>query len=316
MSEFVTTSESRTVTAHGIFNNNIMEPILVRHKYTRAYKDGEKHHMPVAMYKRAMAEKDAIVEEAKAEAEQMVDEAYDEMLRIAEEKEQIIQGTGMSGRDGVPYEEWSLEDLSYAHRFYTESRENETNIEYMSVPQLEKVQEELISTVKGTQTEYEDMSSKYARLRDGYVNSDGKHILGYNELIKRHKELLQDPAKLLETEEGQQVLEEAKEEIVESVQKNLITNMLGFIKREIFDTLKEWLVEPIYDAIDEMMRGHYFKLNDSDKRILTGAIDRTVDRLVDRLDIGSKIEDNIRENMPSENQIEHEVQRAIRGRRR
>ena len=296
--------------------DNIMEPILVRHKYTRAYKDGEKHHMPVAMYKRAMAEKDAIVEEAKAEAEQMVDEAYDEMLRIAEEKEQIIKGTGMSGRDGVPYEEWSLEDLSYAHRFYTESRENETNIEYMSVPQLEKVQEELISTVKGTQTEYEDMSSKYARLRDGYVNSDGKHILGYNELIKRHKELLQDPAKLLETEEGQQVLEEAKEEIVESVQKNIITNMLGFIKREIFDTLKEQLVEPIYDAIDEMMRGHYFKLNDSDKRILTGAIDRTVDRLVDRLDIGSKIEDNIRENMPSENQIEHEVQRAIRGRRR
>ena len=98
--------------------------------------------------------------------------------------------------------------------------------------------------------------------------------------------------------------------------ENLITNMLGFIKREIFDTLKEWLVEPIYDAIDEMMRGHYFKLNDSDKRILTGAIDRTVDRLVDRLDIGSKIEDNIRENMPSENQIEHEVQRVIRGRRR
>ena len=296
--------------------DNIMEPILLRHKYTRAYKDGEKHHMPVAMYKRAMAEKDAIVEGAKVEAEQMVDEAYDEMLRIAEEKEQIIKGTGMSGRDGVPYEEWSLEDLSYAHRFYTESRENETNIEYMSVPQLEKVQEELISTVKGTQTEYEDMSSKYARLRDGYVNSDGKHILGYNELIKRHKELLQDPARLLETEEGQQVLEEAKEEIVESVQKNLITNMLGFIKREIFDTLKERLVEPIYDAIDEMMRGHYFKLNDSDKRILTGAIDRTVDRLVDRLDIGSKIEDNIRENMPSENQIEHEVQRAIRGRRR
>lgn len=293
-----------------------MEPILVRHKYTRAYKDGEKHHMPVAMYKRAMAEKDAIVEEAKVEAEQIVDEAYDEMLRIAEEKEQIIKGSGMSGRDGVPYEEWSLEDLSYAHKFYTESRADETNIEYMSVPQLEKVQEELISTVKGTQTEYEDMSSKYARLRDGYVNSDGKHILGYNELVKRHKELLQDPVKLLETEEGQQVLEEAKEEIVESVQKNLITNMLGFIKREIFDTLKEWLVEPIYDAIDEMMRVHYFKLKDSDKRILTGAIDRTVDRLVDMLDIGSKIEDNIRENMPSENQIEQEVQRVIRGRRR
>jgi len=88
--------------------------------------------------------------------------------------------------------------------------------------------------------------------------------------------------------------------------------MLGFIKREIFDTLKEWLVEPIYRAIDEMMRGHWFQLNDNDKKILTGAIDRTVDRLVDRLDIGSKIE----ENMPIENQIEQEVQRIYRGRGR
>lgn len=120
----------------------------------------------------------------------------------------------------------------------------------------------------------------------------------------------------METEEGQQVLEEAKEEIVESVQKNLITNMIGFIKREIFDTLKEWLVEPIYRAIDEMMRGHWFQLNDNDKKILTGAINRTVDRMVDMLDIGSKIEDNVRENMPSENQIEQEVHREIRRRGR
>ena len=228
-------------------------------------------------YKRAMEEKDAIVEEAKAEAEQMVDEAYDEMLRIAEEKEQLINGTGMSGYKDVPYEEWSLEDLAYAHQFYVEGTEDETKIEYMSVPQLEELREKLVSGVKEKQAEYEDTSSKYVRLRDGYENSDGKHILGYNELVKRHKELLQDPARLLETEEGQQVLEEAKEEIVATVQKNLITNMLGFIKRVIFDTLKEWLIEPIYDAIDEMMRGHYFKLNDSDKRILTGAIDRTVD---------------------------------------
>ena len=296
--------------------DNIMEPILKRHKYIRAYKDGEKQHLPVALYKRAMEEKDAIVEEAKAEAEQMVDEAYDEMLRIAEEKEQLINGTGMSGYKDVPYEEWSLEDLAYAHQFYVEGTEDETKIEYMSVPQLEKMQDELVSGVKEKQAEYEDMSTKYARLRDGYENSDGKHILGYNELVKRHKELLQDPARLLETEEGQQVLEEAKEEIVETVQKNLITNMLRFIKTDIFGTLKEWLVEPIYDAIDEMMRGHYFKLNDSDKRILTGAIERTVDRLVDWLDIGSKIEENIRRNMPSEDQIEQEVQRIYRGRRR
>lgn len=57
----------------------------------------------------------------------------------------------------------------------------------------------------------------YEALRDGYKDKDGRHILGYNELVQRHKELLQDPARLLETEEGQQVLEEAKEEIVETV---------------------------------------------------------------------------------------------------
>ena len=157
---------------------------------------------------------------------------------------------------------------------------------------------------------------EYEALRVGYIDKDGRHILGYNELVQRHKELLQDPARLLETEEGQQVLEEAKEEIVETVQKNLVSNMLGFIKREIFDTLKEWLVEPIYKAIDEMMRGHWFQLNDNDKKILTGAIDRTVDRLVDKLDIGSKIEENVCENMASENQIEQEVQRIYRGRGR
>ena len=51
----------------------------------------------------------------------------------------------------------------------------------------------------------------------------------------------------------------------------------------------------------------------ADKKILTGAIDRTVDRLVDKLDIGSKIEENVCENMPNENQIEQEVQRIYRG---
>ena len=65
-----------------------------------------------------------------------------------------------------------------------------------------------------------------------------------------------------------------------------------------------------------MMRGHWFRLNDNDRKVLTSAINKTVDSLVDVLDIGSKIEDNARENMPSENQIEQEVQRVIRGRRR
>ena len=310
--------------------DNIMEPILVRHKYTRAYKDGEKHHMPVAMYKRALPEKDAIVEEAKEEAEQIVEKAREEVEELEEEKSYLINGNGMDSTYDMPFEDWSISDLKSEKDFLingdpeisgdvfrslSELEERHTNLR-TDIKDLEQEKSEKAAEVEGIKEEYSEMWDEYKSLRDGYEDKDGTHILGYNELIKRHKELLQDPARLLETEEGQQVLEEAKEEIVESVQKNLITNMIGFIKREIFDTLKEWLVEPIYRAIDEMMRGHWFQLNDNDKKILTGAINRTVDRMVDMLDIGSKIEDNVRENMPSENQIEQEVHREIRRRGR
>ena len=104
--------------------DNIMEPILKRHKYTRAYKDGEKQHLPVALYKRAMEEKDAIVEQAK---------------------------------------------------------------------------EEKTAEVASIENKYSKMWDDYEALREGYKDKDGRHILGYNELVQRHKELLQDPARLLET---------------------------------------------------------------------------------------------------------------------
>ena len=310
--------------------DNIMEPILKRHKYTRAYKDGEKQHLPVALYKRAMGEKDAIVEEAKVEAEQIVEKAREEVEELEEEKDYLINGNGKDSAYDMPFEDWSIADLKCEKDFLingdpdfsgdifrgvSELEEKHSELR-ADIKDLEQAKEEKTTEVASIEDKYSKMWDEYEALRDGYKDKDGRHILGYNELVQRHKELLQDPARLLETEEGQQVLEEAKEEIVETVQKNLISNMLGFIKREIFDTLKEWLVEPIYDAIDEMMRGHYFKLNDSDKRILTGAIDRTVDGLVDKLDIGSKIEENVCENMPSENQIEQEVQRIYRGRGR
>lgn len=310
--------------------DNIMEPILVRHKYTRAYKDGEKHHMPVAMYKRAMEEKDAIVDEAKVKAEQLIDKAQEEVEKLEEEKSYLINGNGKDSAYDMPFEDWSIADLKCEKDFLihgdpeisgdvfrgiSELEQKHTSLR-TDIKDLEQAKSEKAAEVEDIKEQYSEMWGDYEALRDGYEKSDGTHILGYNELVKRHKELLQDPARLLETEEGQQVLEEAKQEIVETVQKNLITNMLEFIKREIFDTLKEWLVDPIYRAIDEMMYGHSFKLNENDKRILTGAIDRTVDRMVDILDISSKIEDNVRENMPNENQIEQEVQRIYRGRRR
>lgn len=310
--------------------DNIMEPILKRHKYTRAFKDGEKHHLPVALYKRAMEEKDAIVEEAKVEAEQIVEKAREEFEELEEQKSYLINGNGEEARYDIPFEDWSMEDLKCEKEFLingdpdffgniilgiAELEEKHSELS-ADIKDLEQAKKEKTAEVASVEDKYSEMWSDYEALRDGYQDEDGTHILGYNELMQRHKELLQDPTRLLQTEEGQQVLEEAKEEIVETVQKNLISNMLGFIRREIFDTLKEWLVEPIYRAIDEMMHGYLFRLNDNDKKILTGAINKTVDSLVDVLDIGSKIEDNVRENMPSENQIEQEVQRVFRGRRR
>ena len=287
--------------------DNIMEPILMRHKYTRAYKDGEKYHMPVAMYKRAMEEKETIVEGAKAEAEQIVDEAYDELVKIAEEKDQIINGNGMSGRNDVPYEEWSLEDLANAHKFYVESCDGETNIEYMSVPQLEKVQKELVTNVKGKQKEYEELSSKYVRLRDGYVNAEGRRIMGYHQLVDQYKKLMEEPEYLLETEVGQKVLADAEERIVEKVQKSFFKKMLGFVRTDIFDLLKEYLVDPLYKAIGDMTYEHSLRLNSDDEKLILKAIDESVDTVVEELDIGNIIQEDMQMYKPTEEAIIREV---------
>lgn len=53
-------------------------------------------------------------------------------------------------------------------------------------------------------------------------------------------------------------LEQAKEEkTAEVAAKEPRIQYAWIYQKEIFDTLKEWLVEPIYKAIDEMMRGHW-----------------------------------------------------------
>ena len=62
--------------------DNIMEPILEKHHYIREYRDGEKHHMPVAMYKRAAAEAESIVEEAEEKADRINSEAKKEVSEI------------------------------------------------------------------------------------------------------------------------------------------------------------------------------------------------------------------------------------------
>lgn len=85
-----------------------MESILVRHMYNREYKDGEKHHMPVALFKKTMEEKDVILldafhaedeitAEAKTSAKQIIDKANDKLVEIREEKVAIRNGTSVDG---------------------------------------------------------------------------------------------------------------------------------------------------------------------------------------------------------------------------
>ncbi len=60
----------------------------------------------------------------------------------------------------------------------------------------------------------------YNNIVNGY-EKDGKHIQSYAELHKNYRLLKEFPARVLETEEGQEALEEAKEEIVEKTTQSL-----------------------------------------------------------------------------------------------
>ena len=73
--------------------DNIMESILTKHGYSREYREGETHHMPVAMYKRAAAEAYAIIEEAEEKAYKISADAKSEVeqmeLQVADCKDEL-----------------------------------------------------------------------------------------------------------------------------------------------------------------------------------------------------------------------------------
>ena len=147
---------------------------------------------------------------------------------------------------------------------------------------------------------------------DGYELEDGRHNMGYRELLERHKMLMEEPELLLETEAGQQVLAKAEDRIVETVYHKIMTGITAFIQKSIFDELKRYLINPIYRAIDKMLEGHYFKLNKDDERILTEAIDETVDDVANYLRIGEKVESDIKEHLPDLDAVREETQAVMR----
>ena len=188
-----------------------------------------------------------------------------------------------------------------------ELREDIKNLEDEKSEKREEVE-----TIKAKATE---MWKDYENMRDGYVRSDGAHVIGYTELLERHQKLLEEPERILETEAGQKALADAEDRIVAKVQKTLLQKMVSFIRTEVFDLLKEYLVQPLYKAIDDMMYGHSFKLNANDERILSRAIDKSVDTVVEVLDIEETIKEDMQRFMPTEEEIREEVERVLPRRR-
>ena len=157
--------------------DNIMEPILLRHKYTRVYKDGEKHHMPVAMYKRAMAEKDAIVEGAKVEAEQIVEKAREEVEELEEEKSYLINGNGKDSAYDMPFVDWSIADLKCEKDFLIHGDPEIAGDVFRGISELEEKHTSLRTDIKDLEkakservAEVEDIKEQYSEMWDGLMS--------------------------------------------------------------------------------------------------------------------------------------------------
>ena len=63
------------------------------------------------------------------------------------------------------------------------------------------------------------------------MNSDGRHVMGYRQLVEQYKRLMEKPEYLLETEVGQKILAEAKDRIVEKVQQTFSIRCLNSLEQ-------------------------------------------------------------------------------------
>ena len=256
--------------------DNIMENILYKHHYTREYKDGEKQHMPVEVYKKAMEEKERIIEDAKYEAEYF-------------DKERDRLYNGDKTKDGF---------------------------EAMSVWELSSERERLVKRCDNLMNGFDKDDGShvpgYIELVEKNRELEDKH----RSLQTKLKEYGDDPDKLLETKEGQKALEKAENRIVEKVQNNIFQQFLGFVQKEIFDKLKRSLIEPIFQAINGMMyeRGYY--VCGEDKPFIQEAVYKAVDDVTSELHIGEGIRDMVKEEakdvIPKREEVVSSVRRIRR----
>lgn len=169
-------------------------------------------------------------------------------IMAMEEKDKIIEEAEEEAEEIIAKAKDDIDEIASQRDFLINGVPGSKNLN-------EKGLKELLEIRKKAATDYNNIVN-------GYVDSNGNQQPGYNELLKSYNELREYPEKIMETEAGQRALEEAKDEIVERVHTSFADKIIGFVERKIINKLKYMLVQPLYDAIDEMMRGHMFKLNE------------------------------------------------------
>ena len=216
--------------------DGIMEQILKKNYFEREYRDGEKYHMPVAMYKRAAASAEMIVNDAKKNAEDIVEEAKKDADEITiETKNNLFEAKEQ------------LNDL-------------------------------------------------------------------YNKIEERKEAFRKEPARLLETEVGKEIISKEKSNIISRILAKSIESMIFATKSIIFGCLKSFLYEPICKLVERIVHTKGCYINENDKRIIRSAIDDAVDKTIERTGIGKDIEEELRKHGPSTRQLEKTVEEHIKTR--
>lgn len=156
----------------------------------------------------------------------------------------------------------------------------------------------------------------YNDIVNGYVTEDGKIQPSINDMRQEIYEMQLYPRKVLESEEGQKMIEEAKDEIVERVQDEFANKIIKRIERRLLDQLKMFLVEPVCEVINDVLAkyGHRCGLDITESSEAKNRIEEAVDRVGQVLDIGRNIEYESDIELPCKEEIYTEINR-VRGKR-
>lgn len=275
--------------------NRIMGRILFNHGYYRVLKDGEKNHLPVDVYKRVMMEKEEILKQAMMEANTIRDDAVKSAERIKTE--------AVDSRQELKNEIAKLEN----------QREGLINGDYFVCSEEMPFREMSIEDIK----EYRKQEyRKYKELLDGGIDENGNKQLGLTKLQEQKKLLEKYPEKVLETEAGIQAVQKERGRITNLIFNHMLQQMFFSFKSKLLDSLKQYLYEPICEAVGCILERKGVRLEEADKEWLRKNISFAVDNTIKYNDIGSAIDDHIDQILPTQPMIKKAVDEEMMKKRK